>query len=483
MSRNRPRRRRTGRTRSIPVIIATLALALLFSSCSDGSPEPADQTGNERPPNFVIVFTDDQGYGDAGVYGVTDIRTPHLDRMAREGVRFTDFYVGGPVCTPSRAALLTGCYPKRVSREQGVLWPDSPNGLNPDENTIADTLKGRGYATACIGKWHLGRPASLLPTRQGFDTFFGIPYSNDMGPEHILSLLGADFPPLPLMRDEEVIEEGPDQDALTARLTEEAVRFIRENRASPFFLYLAHPMPHYPCHASEAFRDERVTPEHRGIYASAVEEVDGSLGRIFDTLEDLGLDERTLVIFASDNGPWELAQSIFREPTGSAGPLSGWKGTTREGGMRVPALMRWPGRLPAGAVCHRLATAMDLLPTLARYAGAELPGGEAHRIDGRDISGLMEQPDLPSPHEYLYYYDADTGLLSAVRDAAGWKLHLRIDEIPVWQLFDLNADIHEDVNLYFRHPEVVERLRVAAEAFDDEVTEHQRPEGWVDTGR
>jgi arylsulfatase A-like enzyme len=459
-------------TRRVRLLLAG-ALVAALSACGGG--EAASQAG--RPPNFIVVLTDDQGYGDLGSYGARDIRTPNLDRMAGEGVRFTDFYVGAPVCTPSRAALLTGSYPKRAGMEKGVLWPDSPTGLHPDAITLAEILKAKGYATACIGKWHLGHLPAFLPTRQGFDAYFGVPYSNDMVPEHILSVLGADFPPLPLMRDEEVIDSGTDQNLLTKRYTEEALRFIHENRNAPFLVYLAHSMPHFPCHASEGFRDEEVTPEHRGIYASAVEEIDWSMGRILEGLEELGLDERTLVIFTSDNGPWRMAEAFYREPTGSAGPLRGWKGTVKEGGMRVPALMRWPGRLPGGAVCESLVTAMDILPTLAAYAGADLaefPGGE---VDGKDISGLLEQPDRPSPHEYLLYYDSDTGFLSAVRDAAGWKLHLKNDFLDVRELHYLPEDIHEDVNLFSRYPKEAARLREAARTFDREVTEGRGPAG------
>ena len=457
----------------IAALLVPLAITIIIASCGDENAATAEG----RLPNLIVVFTDDQGYGDLGSYGVTDLETPNLDRMARDGVLFTNFYVGAPVCTPSRAALLTGCYPKRVGLEKGVLWPHSSTGLNPDEVTLAEILQEKGYATACIGKWHLGHLPAFLPTRQGFDTYFGVPYSNDMIPEHILSILGGHFPPLPLMRDEEVIETGVDQNLLTKRYTQEALGFIRKNRNNPFFVYLAHSMPHYPCHASDPFRDERVTPEHRGIYASAVEEIDWGVGQILETLEDFGLDEHTLVIFTSDNGPWLLAQTVFREPTGSAGPLRGWKGMTKEGGMRVPALMRWTGRLPAGAVCQSLVTAMDLLPTLAGYAGANVPTGPGNEIDGKDISGLMEDPARPSPHDYLFYYDADTGFLSAVRDAEGWKLQIRNDLRTVSQLYHLPEDIHEDVNLFREYPDHVERLREAARRFDLEVTANQRPTG------
>lgn len=463
--------------RIFSVAVCCLAISGFLLSCS-GDSGPAD-----RPPNFIIIFTDDQGYSDVGVFGATDISTPNLDRMAEEGVKFTSFYVAAPVCTPSRAGLMTGCYPKRLGMALGVLWPWHRVGLNPKELTIAEVLKERGYATACIGKWHLGRPADLLPTRQGFDAYFGIPYSNDMGPENIVSILlsffGAGLPPIPLMRDEEVVEEGVNQNTLTKRYTEEAVSFIRENRGKPFFLYLAHNMPHAPCHASGDFANPTVDDTHRGIYASAVEEIDWSVAQILDTLENLDIDHNTLVIFTSDNGPARTLQTMLGQPTGSALPLRGWKSGTYEGGMRVPAIMRWPGRLPAGAECRELATALDILPTLAGYAGASLPGEPDHRIDGKDISALLERPESDSPHDTFYYYDANTGLLEAVRDVEGWKLHIRKSLSEVKELYYLPDDIGESDNVYSQYPDVVERLRAASEAFDREVTMNSRPMGWA----
>jgi arylsulfatase A len=454
-----------------------LVVLVLLQNCSEGSHLQEREGPSEGLPNFVIIFTDDQGYADVGVFGAIDIKTPNLDRMAGRGVKFTSFYVAAPACTPSRAALMTGCYPKRVGLASGVLWPRQTKGLSPEEITVAELLKEKGYATACIGKWHLGRPVELLPTRQGFDTYFGVPYSNDMTPDHILSILGLDFPPLPLMRDERVIEEGVAQETLTKRYVGEALRFISENRDRPFFLYLAHNMPHYPAHASEEFEDRRIDENHRGIYASAVEEIDWGVGRILDSLENFNLDRNTLVIFTSDNGPWLLAKTLFREVTGSALPLRGWKGETFEGGMRVPTIMQWPGRLPEGTECRQLATTMDMLPTFARYAGVELPPEPEHRIDGRDISGMMEAPWSASPHEYLYYYDSDSGLLEAVRDAEGWKLHVRRGRRIVAELYYLPDDIGESVDLYSLNPDVVKRLREVADAFDAELTENVRPVG------
>lgn len=464
-------------SRRLANVACLLCLILVASGCSDDRrPAPGPPAG-DRPPNFVIVFTDDQGYADVGVYGATDIRTPHLDRMASEGLMFTRFYDAAPVCTPSRAALLTGSYPKRVGMASGVLWPHDTTGLNPQEITVADILKEQGYATACVGKWHLGRPAELLPTRQGFDRYYGVPYSHDMTPDHILSLLGLDFPPLPLMRDEEVIEDGVDPATLTARYTEESVRFIEENRNRPFFLYLAHNMPHYPCRSSEPFEDPVVSPDHRGVYASAVEEVDWSVGTILAALSAMGLDESTMVFFTSDNGPWRLAETLYREPTGSALPLRGWKYDTWEGGMRVPAIARWPGRIPAGSRTDRPAGTIDLLPTLAEYAGASLSPEPEHKIDGKDLSALLEDPQALSPHEYIYYYSSDTGLLEAVSDAQGWKLHIRKGARSVEELYFLGDDLSESRNIVRAHPEEAERLRAAAETFDEEITANARPAG------
>ncbi|MDA1314880.1 MAG: sulfatase [Acidobacteria bacterium] len=411
-------------------------------------------------PNVVIVFADDQGYGDVGVYGAKEFRTPNLDRMASEGVRFTSFYVAAPVCTPSRAALLTGSHPVRVGLGNRVLFPYSTTGLHPNEVTVAEILRSRGYATGIVGKWHLGHHTKFLPTRQGFDTYFGIPYSNDMG-NHRYARENFVAPPLPILRDEEIIEQQPDQTQLTRRYTEEAIRFIRDNKDRPFFLYLPHSMPHWPLAASERFAGH----SKLGIYGDAIEELDWSVGEILKTLGELGIDRRTLVIFTSDNGatlaPWQ--RRGYRP--GSNGPLRAGKNTTWEGGMRVPAIMRWPGRIPAGLVQDELATAMDILPTIAKLTGAEAPRGRI--LDGKNIWPLMSgEAGARTPHEAFHYYRDER--LQAVRSGP-WKLHVYR---PEWGdgagdhqalLFNLDEDIGENVDVAGANADVVTRLLALAE--------------------
>ncbi len=425
---------------------------------------PVTGTGktNERPPNIILLVCDNLGYGDIGCFGNTVHRTPRLDRMAAEGIRFTDFYSTSGVCTPSRASFMTGCYPRRVSlhisdRGGWVLQPVARRGLNPDEVTVAECLKSAGYATGMIGKWHLGDQPRFLPTRQGFDFWLGIPYSDDM-----TARAGAPWPPLPLMRNETVVEAPVERTELTRRYTEEAVAFIEKHRGRPFFLYLPHATPgstRKP-HVGERFGGK----SKNGAWGDAVEELDWSAGMILDTLARLGLDEQTLVIWTSDNGAPRR-----NPPQGSNAPLSGWGYTTDEGGMRVPLIARWPKHIPAGATCRQLATAMDLLPTFAKLAGAEPPADRP--IDGRDIRPLLFGRDgATSPHEAFFYYDVDQ--LQAVR-AGRWKLYLplrrkrgRGRKVPAGGpglLFDLAADSGERKNVAAEHPGVVKRLTALAE--------------------
>ncbi len=472
--------------------------ALGVGTAALAAPRWASAAPGERKPNFIIVFTDDQGYQDVGCFGSPLIKTPNLDRMAREGTRFTDFYVAANVCTPSRAALLTGCYPPRVGG-LGVLFPRSDTGLNPKETTIAEMLKSVGYATTCIGKWHLGHHPEFLPTSQGFDSYYGVPYSNDMWLAADMAFAegaklgkGLDAGKLkagerarnkvPLLRNDQVVEYPADQATLTKRYTGEAVKFIRDNRDKPFFLYLAHTMPHVPLFASEKFKGT----SKRGLYGDTIEEIDWCVGEIVKTLKDCGIDEDTLVFFSSDNGPW-LSKG---KHGGCALPLRGGKFTTWEGGMREPTIMRWPGKVPAGKVCAEVAGTIDMLPTIAALAGAKVPTDRI--IDGKDIWPLMSgESGAKSPHEAYYYYRGSR--LEAVR-CGKWKLRVtqarrkkpsggqaaRGPQPPKAELYDLVGDISESTNLAEKHPDVVQRLAAMIQKFDKELKAAARPPGRVE---
>jgi arylsulfatase A len=392
----------------------------------------------QRLPNFVFILVDDLGYQDLGCFGSPLIKTPRVDRMAAEGVKFTSYYAQ-TVCTPSRAALMTGCYPMRVGLPN-VLGPDAKIGINSSEITLAELLKSRGYATTCIGKWHLGHHPQFLPTHHGFDSYFGLPYSNDMGKQV----------PVPLIRGEKIIEQPANQDTLTQRYTQEAVKFIEANKDRPFFLYLPHTMVHVPLHVSDKFRGK----SKRGLYGDATEEIDWSTGEILDTLKRLGLDDNTLVVFTSDNGPW----LIQKQNGGSALPLRDGKGTTYDGGVRVPCVVRWPGKIPAGGACGEMVTEMDILPTFARLAKAAVPTDRI--IDGKDIWPLLSgAKGAVTPHENLFFYRANR--LQAMRSGK-WKLILPQDGAPA-ALYDIDADIGETKDLAGSHPSVVTRLSAMAE--------------------
>ena len=411
-----------------------------------------------RPPNVVVMFTDDQGYGDLGCYGHPTMRTPHLDRLAAEGARLTQFYVPSPVCSPSRAALLTGCYPKRVGMHEHVVFPTDEHGLHPDEDTIADVLSRDGFATGCFGKWHLGHRDGLLPTDQGFDVFVGIPYSNDMSQFHRPD--GNKYThSLPLLHGKEIVEWEPDQRLLTRRCTEAAVDFIDANADRPFFAYIPHAMPHIPLYASPEFEGT----SRRGLYGDVIEEIDWSMGEIVAALERHGILDETIIVFTTDNGPW----LPFKQDGGSAGPLAGGKGGNLEGGQRVPCLVRHPARIPAGLVVRDVATSMDLLPTIGAWTGADLD--PRRTIDGHDITGLLAgMEEGSSPTEAFLYYTAH-GRLAGIREGR-WKLMLETGS-----LHDLEVDVAEKWDLARRHPDVVERLRREAMELDTAITAGARP--------
>ena len=463
--------------RSLLAPLAALLLPFLLS---------ADLQANQ--PNFIIIFTDDQGYGDLSSFGSETIKTPNIDRLAVEGRKFTSFMVASPVCTPSRAALLTGCYPKRVGMHQHVLFPASTKGLHPKEHTIADHLKQQGYATACFGKWHLGHHPEVLPTANGFDTYFGIPYSNDMNhPDNKgkpqggfagMDILWNDPKSTltkwrtPLYEDTEIVELPVDQRTVTRRYTQKAIDFVAANKDKPFFVYLPHSMPHIPLYVPDEVRD----PDPKNAYINTIEHIDSEVGRLLDTLDKLQLTDNTYVVYTTDNGPWLQ----FRHHGGSAGPLREGKGTTFEGGQRVPCLVRGPG-IPAGTVCAELAGTIDLLPTIASITGRPLP--RKRQIDGMDISGLWTGQTKDSPrNEFIHY--TSRGEIEGIRQG-DWKLLMKkprnrnnanAGQVKPTQiyLFNLAKDLGEQSNLADQHPEIVERLRIRMLEVDAEIAENAR---------
>lgn len=441
-----------------PVFSLTLLITLfgLFSFPAVGQGRPGDQ-----PPNLVIIFTDDLGYGDLGVYGHPTIRTPSLDQMAQEGMRFTQFYVAASVCTPSRAALMTGRYPVRTGLVAGlipgrVLFPNDRVGLPQEEVTIAEVLKQLNYATMAIGKWHLGHLPEFLPTSQGFDSYFGLPYSNDM--DHIAARNGKPaYWNVPLIRDTVIIERPAEQTTLTKRYTEEAVRFIHENATRPFFLYLAHTMPHIPLFASPDFTDVSA----RGLYGDVVEEIDWSVGEVLRAIRETGNAENTLVIFTSDNGPW----LVQRFNGGSAGLLREGKGTTWEGGMRVPMIAWCPGTVPSGITSHEFITSLDLLPTAAALGGVSLPD---RQLDGYNILPLL-QGEARSPRDFFVYYRGDRVYAARL---GPWKAHfitqtaypdgpLVTHNPPL--LYQLHQDPGEHFDLASQYPEIIDEIETRLE--------------------
>ena len=470
--------------------IHLLLLTLIISF----APVAASAEGNKsssQAPNIIIIMTDDQGYADVGKFGAKGFSTPHLDRMADEGLRFTNWYVPQAVCGASRAGLLTGCYPNRINM-LGAPGPSSEGGIADGEVLISEMLKDRGYATALFGKWHLGHLRKFLPLQHGFDEYYGLPFSNDMWPYHpgvrhlSMEKRLKRWPHLPMIEGNEIInkEVSPeDQVGLTTSYTEKAVDFITRNRTKPFFLYVAHSMPHVPLFVSEKFKGK----SEQGLYGDVIMEIDWSVGQILSALKKFDLADNTLVLFTSDNGPW----LSYGNHAGSAHPLREGKGTTWEGGQRVPCIVRWPRRIPAGQVCHTPAMHIDLFPTIQSMVGGKEP---PHQIDGRDITALLTNPGkAKSPHEAYFFYRGDR--LEAVRSEK-WSLHLNHsyrslkdqpgkDGIPgpyiqkqtEVTLYDLEKDLSQKRNIAEDYPRIVNRLRDLAKKFDASLRANKRPRG------
>ncbi|MFD1818643.1 arylsulfatase [Pseudarcicella hirudinis] len=461
--------------KKIKVCIVLLTLAvLLITTGSSWKPSPNPQ----KPPNVVLIFMDDMGYGDLSCYGATGYKTPNLDQLALEGTRFTNFLAAQAVCSASRAALLTGTYPNRIGITGALMsWAD--NGINPEEETIPELLKEKGYTTGIFGKWHLGHHPEFLPLQNGFDEFYGIPYSNDMWPvepdgKPATTGLKSRFPVLPLISGNDRVAEvrtHADQNKLTTTLTEKAVSFINRNKSKPFFLYFPHPMPHVPLGVSDKFKGKSGV----GMYGDVMMEVDWSVGQVLKALKDNGLDRNTLVIFTSDNGPW----LNYGNHAGSAGAFREGKGTSFEGGQREPCIIRWPGQVPAGRVCNKLLSNMDLLPTIAKVCGARLP---KNRIDGIDWTELLKGNESITPRKTFYYYYRKNSLEGVRRDH--WKLvfnhpgrtyagYLPGDD--GWPgpntedfafpkaLYDLRRDPGERYDVKEKYPEIVAELEKLAE--------------------
>ncbi len=434
---------------------------------------PGIVNAQPKKPNIILIYIDDLGYGDIGITGATAYQTPNFNQLQKEGVFFTQYYSPQAVCTASRAGLLTGTYPNRIGLF-GALNHLSKTGLNQDEQTIPELLKNKGYKTAAYGKWHLGHLPEFLPLKHGFDQFYGIPYSNDMWSNN--PFIKNYYPPLPLIENETTVETNPDQSQFTTRFTEKSLSFIEKNKASPFFLYLAHPMPHVPLFVSDKFKGK----SKQGLYGDVIMELDWSIGQIRNKLKELKLEENTLLIVTSDNGPW----INYGNHAGSTGGLREGKGTSFEGGQRVPCLMAWKGVIPSGIICNNLASSIDLLPTIASITGGELSG---RKIDGVNIYQLMKGDFSQNPRDhFLYYYRKNS--LEAIRKG-NWKLvlphHSRsyegfkpgIDGLPgqvndnyfvEGGLYDLRRDPGERYNVRGEYPEIeAELLKIAAAARED----------------
>ena len=439
---------------------------LFFFACKNKDSQSEVPT---RPPNVVLIFTDDQGYQDVGVFGSPNIETPHLDQMASEGVKLTSYYSAQAVCSASRAGILTGCYPNRIGIHN-ALGPGNTHGINSTETTMAEMLKANGYHTAIFGKWHLGHYPEFMPNRHGFDEYFGIPYSNDMWPFHPQQGPIFNFPDLPLYENETVIDTLIDQSQLTTRITDRSVDFIHRNKDNPFFLYVAHPQPHVPLFVSEKFKGK----SERGLYGDVIMEIDWSVGQILDALKKNGLEDNTIVIFTSDNGPW----LSYGNHAGSALPLREGKGTAWEGGQREPFIIKYPDKLQAGKVVDIPVMAIDMLPTIARLTDSQLP---ELTIDGKDVWNVISGETSESPQKaYFFYYRVNE--LFGVRYGK-WKLYFphryrtmngqepgkdgqpgeyRMIDLEEIELYDVANDISETKNVAKEHPKVVEEIKMLA---------------------
>lgn len=453
----------------IRIVFLTAFLGLLIS-CKQ--PEP----NTNQKPNVILIFTDDQGYQDVGCFGSPDITTPHLDQMAKDGIRLTDFYAAQAVCSASRAGILTGCYPNRIGVHQAFM-PNNNQGLNLSEITLAEMLKEENYKTAIFGKWHLGDHPKFMPNKHGFDEYFGIPYSNDMWPLHPQQGPVFNFDPLFLYENEKVIDTLQDQSLLTTQITERSVDFIKKNKNNPFFLYVAHPQPHVPLFVSDKFKGK----SKRGLYGDVIMEIDWSVGQILSALKENGIEENTLVIFTSDNGPW----LSYGDHAGRANPLREGKGTAMEGGQREPCIIYFPKKIKAGRTINTPMMAIDILPTIAEITGARLP---KHKIDGKSVWDIWTGASDNSPHEaYYFYYHINE--LHGVR-YGNWKMYFPhkyrtlngreggkdgtpvayeynvIDEV---ELYDLSKDISETKNLASEYPEVVAKIKTLANEMREEL--------------
>lgn len=425
----------------------------------------------ERPPNIIFILTDDQGYGDLGIYGATDIATPNLDALARAGAHFTSYYATQPVCSASRASIMTGCYPDRIGIHN-AYGPGSKVGLNPEETTLAELLKDKGYATAIFGKWHLGDAPKFLPRKHGFDEFYGILYSNDMWPKHPQQGTVFNFPDIKLYENETPLRVLEDQTFLTEALTEKAVNFIKRNKENPFFLYLPHPQPHVPLYAADKYKNT----QERGLYGDVIHEIDASTGRIWETLKAAGIEKNTIIVFTSDNGPW----LSYGGHSGSPGIFREGKGTNWEGGHRVPGIVYYPKHINANTKIDAPAMGIDWLPTLAEFTGCALP---EKKIDGASLVPLLTQKTTDAAHDNFFFFYR-TNELHAVRHK-NWKLYVphtyrslngrvgtndgnptpyEMNKIETPALFNLETDPREKLDVAKEHPEMVSKISKIADS-------------------